>query len=77
MDNNTVKHQSDLQPGWYAIGFVGDEGSSIDWNGAPIYQYLGEGAWMDDDGEPVEGFFDPVLQMTVTTDSADAYLRQQ
>lgn len=71
-----IQSQANLRPGWYAIGFAGIEDGGINWNGAPVFKYLGDGAWEDEDGRPIEGFFDPELQMTVTTDSADAYMPQ-
>lgn len=67
-----------LVPGkWYAIGFerysLTDE-PAMQWG--EILQYLGNGQWADDNGEPVESLFDPELQMSVAMDAADAYQAQ-
>lgn len=64
-----------LTPGWYCIGFK-DEFGNIDWGGAPIYRYLGDGCWEDESGESVDSFWDTFLQVYVATNAADAYLRQ-
>jgi hypothetical protein len=70
-----ITDANELAPGWYCIGFEGESGE-IDWVGAPIYHYIGDDQWEDDDGSDVESFFDPLLQLRVATDAADAYLRQ-
>lgn len=57
---------------WYAIGFTG-ETREIDWGSAMIYRYDGDGCWSDDEGEVVHAFWDPFLQMLVSTDAACAY----
>lgn len=58
---------------WYALGFGKESASDIDWGGAMIYRYDGEGCWSNDKGEPVESTLDPFLQLQVGMDSAEAY----
>ena len=64
-----------LQPGWYCIGFENEKGE-INWGASPIYHYVGDGCWEDEEKNVVDHFFDPVLQIAVSTDSADGYLLQ-
>lgn len=73
--NNVIVGCSHLKPGWYGIGFEDDDGH-INWNTAPICRYLGDGLWEDDDGNAVDAFWDPVLQLYVATDAPDAFLPQ-
>lgn len=64
-----------LVPGWYAIGFQGEDGQ-INWGAAPIYRYVGDGEWVDEEESPIDSFYDPFLQLRVATNAADAYLPQ-
>lgn len=69
-----VTDASTLTPGCYSVG-IKNEDSELDWNSAPFYQYVGEGSWLDEAGEEVESFFDPILQLHVATNAPDAYMR--
>lgn len=60
---------------WYAVGFRNDDGE-IEWGGAMLYKYLGNGYWVDEDGEEVKTTFDPCLQLYVSPNGADAYMVQ-
>lgn len=65
-------------PGWYCIGFDREDKevqASIGPDFGQIYYYTGV-EWTDDDGEPVDGFFDPSVQMRVATHAADYYWPQ-
>jgi hypothetical protein len=71
-----VTKLKDLQPGkWYAIGLE-DENGNIDWDGAPLYKYEGEGIWTADDGEPAGMIWDAYLDMPISIRYADAYMLQ-
>lgn len=72
---NVITDAATLKPGWYCVGFENEEGD-INWGGSPIYHYVGDGCWEDDDGNAVDYFFDTFLQLNVSTDAADAYLPQ-
>jgi len=65
---------------WYACGFqtfdTDAPGVVIDWGGAAIYRYDGEGCWSDESGEEVTSLFDPFLQARVAMHAADAYMVQ-
>ena len=41
-----------------------------------ILFYNGDGLWSDESGNVVESLYDPVLQMHVAMDAADAYQAQ-
>lgn len=73
--NDAITDPLALVPGWYCIGFLGEE-DAIDWGGSAIYHYLGDGQWIDESGEGIASFFDPFLQLPVATNAADAYLPQ-
>ena len=57
---------------WYAVGWKMDDGSTR-WD--QIIKYEGDGCFSDEDGE-VESLYDPILQMRVAVDAADAYAQQ-
>ncbi len=74
---NTFTNEKELTAGkWYAIGFRHLHTDAIDWNGAMIFKYEGEGCWSDDDGEEVELTLDPDLQCKVPVGDADAFGEQ-
>jgi hypothetical protein len=62
-----------LTPGWYALGWERMDGS-MQWD--QIVEYHGDDYWTDEDGEEKVEAFDPVLQLYVAIDAADAYARQ-
>lgn len=70
-----VKDPAQLIPGrWYAIG-VENEFDEIEWGGAEIMLYLGEGQWMDEHG-PRETVWDPLIQQKIRVSDADAFALQ-
>lgn len=60
------------QPGWYAIG-MNDENNEPQFG--PIYHFDGF-SWTDEEGNEVDGFYDPFLQLEVGVSAADHYVRQ-
>lgn len=60
---------------WYAIGIANLDGD-INWGGAPLFRYEGEGCWASEEGEPVETVWDVAFQTEVGINSADAYQLQ-
>ena len=71
-----ITNASDLVSGkWYAIGLE-DETGCIDWAGAPIHFYAGDGKWRDDAGEDVREVWDTFLQLPVGINGADAFCAQ-
>lgn len=85
--SNVITNPSQLVPGtWYACAFELDfayadsapgnfrAGEDLDWARATIARYDGGGAWVDELGDPVDGLWDPALQLLVATDAADAYM---
>ena len=68
--------EKDLTVGrWYAIGFKNVDGV-IEWGGAMLYRYDGDGCWSDDDGEPVEATLDVLAQCKVPVSAADSFAEQ-
>lgn len=61
---------------WYAVGFKHACTDAIDWSGAMLFKYEGEGCWSDDDGEEVTLTLDPVLGFKVPVRDADAFAEQ-
>lgn len=73
---NVITNPQDLTAGkWYALGVENDDGA-INWAGAMLARYDGDGCWSDENDEPVDGLFDPVLQCMVGMGSADGYVVQ-
>lgn len=70
-----LKHEQLKAGCWYALG-IEDEESNINWSGAPLLCYDGEGQWSGEDGELVESIWDAFLQMPVSPNAADAYAPQ-
>lgn len=71
------QREQDLIPGrWYAIGFRGLESDAVDWSGAVLYKYEGDGVWINEAGEEVADTLDPVLQLRVPCGAADAFALQ-
>ena len=60
---------------WYALGFANDE-QEIEWGAAQLCRYDGDGQWSDDDGSPVDRAWDPGLQLWVSPNACDGYMRQ-
>lgn len=70
-----VKDPAQLEPGrWYAIG-VENEEDQVDWYGAELMLYLGDGEWMDEHG-PRETVWDPLIQQSIPVSDADAFALQ-
>lgn len=42
---------------------------------SPFFQYLGNGQFATEDGEPVEGFYDPELGIEVAVDAPDGFIQ--
>ena len=42
---------------------------------APFYQYLGNGEFVTEDGESVDGFYDPELGLDVAVDAPDGFIQ--
>ena len=42
---------------------------------SPIYKYLGGMEFVTEDGDPVEGFYDPELGCYVNVDAADGFVQ--
>ena len=42
---------------------------------SPHYQYLGGGVFVDEDGEPVDSFYDPELGVDVGVEGADGFIQ--
>ena len=78
MTTSNVKHKPAtalpqfIEGKWYAVGWKMDDGST-QWD--QIIKYEGDGCFSDDGGE-VESLYDPVLQMRVAVNAADAYAVQ-
>lgn len=72
MDILTYTEASALTPGWYAVG-IKDINDEINWQAAPLYEYIGDGEWQDECGDSVLWVWDSVLQCNVGINSADAY----
>ena len=60
------------EPGWYCIVFNLENGER---DYGPIYQFE-DGGWFDESGEQIESFYDPLLGIRVSVESADDYVRQ-
>jgi hypothetical protein len=73
----TFAREEDLIPGrWYAVGFRQIESDQIDWAGAMLYKYEGDGIWTDEAGEEVTDTLDPHLQIRVPCGAADEFALQ-
>lgn len=73
---NLVTDPKLLVPGvWYCCVIADDDGG-LDFGGAILARFDGEGCWTDWDGEPRDRLWDPSLQMEVSMEAADGYLAQ-
>jgi hypothetical protein len=69
------KDEKDLTPGkWYALGISNEEGV-IEWGGARLARYDGDGCWSDEDGE-IERIWDPLLQTYIAPGAAEEFAEQ-
>jgi hypothetical protein len=67
--------EEQLTPGkWYALGIENLEGR-IEWGGARLARYDGEGCWSDEDGEVAE-IWDAMLQAWIPPGAADQFAEQ-
>jgi hypothetical protein len=70
-----LTEEHELTPGkWYALG-IRDLDGAIDWGGARLLRYDGEGCWSDEDGE-VERLWDPFCAAWVAPAAADEFVVQ-
>ena len=65
----------ELAPGWYALGFA-DEAGADGYLYDTVAEYHGNGAWTNEDGDPLTRVWCPALQHYVAPGSADRYVRQ-
>jgi predicted lipoprotein with Yx(FWY)xxD motif len=72
---NAIVDTARLKPGWYALGIEDEEGD-INWDTAPLYNFIGDHTWVDEAGNIIDGFWDNLLQVKVSMFAADAYLPQ-
>ena len=59
-----------MSPGWYAIGFAGYEHLMV------LAEYVGDGCWLDDAGDPLNKIWHPDTASYISIDGADMYLNQ-
>lgn len=68
--------QAPTHDGWYVTAWnMGENGESGEWSFG-IFVQVEDGEFYDEDGELLESIFDPVLQIHVAADAADAYVPQ-
>lgn len=58
---------------WYCVGWDNDDGSTM-WDA--MIRYEGYGTFTGDDGNIVNGLYDPILQCLVAVNAADHYQLQ-
>lgn len=60
---------------WYALAFRNFDGE-LDWNGARLLEYHGDGYWTDETGAEVERIWDPIVQTWIAPGAVDAFMVQ-
>ena len=64
---------NELKPGGFYIPvFELIESQRTD---SPIYEYIGDGEFVTEYGDPVDGFYDPELGLYVATDATDGFVQ--
>jgi len=71
-----VRQISELKPGGFYIPvFELIESQGEYRTDSPIYKYIGDGEFVTEYGDPVDGFYDPELGLYVATDAADGFVQ--
>ena len=76
MNNVNPLQLTELKAGKFYIPVFESIENAGEYNtNSPIYQYLGDGEFVTEYGEPVEGFYDPELGLYVATNAADGFVQ--
>jgi hypothetical protein len=60
---------------WYALA-IRDLDGELDWSGARLLRYDGDGCWSDEAGEEVERLWDPIVENWIAPEAVDAFAVQ-